>query len=135
LGNVFLGHLSATSAPLLSEFLSFLRLSLSDVAEVVEGTARSAKDNLRETDREVQEGQRDSLGRTKSEVNEQGVPENVDPNDPKVKFEKGMDAAKYAGSSVIGATQEAKSTAIEYRDKSQARVLDAFDGVRTRFVS
>jgi hypothetical protein len=135
LGNVFLGHLSATSAPLLSEFLSFLRLSLSDVAEVVEGTARSAKDNLRETDREVQEGQRDSLGRTKSEVKGQDVPENVDPNDPKVKFEKGMDSAKYAGSSVIGAAQEVKSTAIEYKDKSQARVLDAFDGVSIRFVS
>ncbi|PVG01903.1 hypothetical protein CPB86DRAFT_780775 [Serendipita vermifera] len=124
LGNVFIGHLGTTSSPLISEFLSFLRLSVADVAESVEGTARSTKDNLRSIEQEVQEGQRDSLGREKGE---QGAPSDIDPNDPKVKFEKRMDTAKYAGSSAIGATQQAKSTATGYKDKSQAKVLDAFD--------
>ncbi|PVG01902.1 hypothetical protein CPB86DRAFT_24838 [Serendipita vermifera] len=126
-GTVLISHLNDTSLPLLSETLSFLRLSLSDVAENVEETARSAKDELRGIEHEIQGCQRDSLGREREEEGPPNSADNVDSNDPKIKLQRGMDAAKYTGLSAIGAVQQSRTAAVELKDKSRAKVLDAFD--------
>jgi len=127
LGKVFIGNISDEGSPLLAELLSFLRLSLADAAEGVEGVARATKENLRGVEDEVQKGDRDALGRKKPELKEG---ETTD--DPRIKFEQRMDAAKYAGSNAIGTGQQAKQTTLQYKDTTKSKVLDAFDNVLRR---
>jgi hypothetical protein len=127
LGSAFVGNISDEGSPLLAELLSFLRLSLADVAEGVETAARSTKDNLRGIEDDVQAGNRDALGRTRQDQEEEG-----NTNDPRIKFEQQMDAAKSAGSSTIGAGQQVKETTLQYAGTTKAKVLGAFDNVRTK---
>lgn len=119
-----IGRFSDTSSPLFAELLSFLRLSLANAAENVEEAARSAKENLRSTENEVQAGDRDALGRNKVEQNTEQPAE-----DPSTKFERRMDSVKHAGSKAIGTGQQVKETTLQYTDTTKREVLDAFDNV------
>jgi hypothetical protein len=129
LGNVLIGNASDKGSPLLVDLLSFLRLSVANVAEGVEGAARMTKENLRGVEDDVQAGNRDALGRTKPELTEDDTTD-----DPKIKFEQGMDAAKDMGSSAIDTGQQAKQTALQYKDATKSKVLDAFDNVSLHWI-
>ncbi|KAJ4466871.1 hypothetical protein C8J55DRAFT_439193 [Lentinula edodes] len=110
--------LSSESSSLFEDFTSFARLSLADAAEVVENQASRAKDSLREVDEEVQSGKRDTLGRDKERLKQE--------EDLQVAFEHGMDTAKGAGSSVIGAGQQSVAKASELSDRTSAKLHNAF---------
>lgn len=106
---------------ILQEFFSILRLSLADAAEALEGKAGAAKDTLRSVEKGVQEGERDSLGRSKEKLEEE--------KDPKVAWEHGMDTVKGAGTTVIGATQSASAGLQETAEKTTSRLEDALNKV------
>ncbi|KAJ3856188.1 hypothetical protein EV368DRAFT_32982 [Lentinula lateritia] len=110
--------LSSESSSLFEDFTSFARLSLADVAEVVEKQASRAKDSLREVDEEVQSGKRDTFGRDKERLEQE--------EDLQVAFEHGMDTVKGAGSSVIGAGQQSVAKASELSDGTSAKLHNAF---------
>ncbi|KAJ7905001.1 hypothetical protein B0H13DRAFT_2251949 [Mycena leptocephala] len=110
--------LSSEGSFLFSDFASFARLSLADVAEVVQDQASRAKDGLREVEQEVQDGQRDNLGRDKQRLEEE--------KDVRVAFEHGMDTLKDAGSGVIGAGQSAKEKTEDVSDRTTARLQRAY---------
>jgi hypothetical protein len=114
--------LSSEGSFLFSDFASFARLSLADVAEVVQDQASRAKDGLREVEQEVQDGQRDNLGRDKQRLEEE--------KDVRVAFEHGMDTLKDAGSGVIGAGQSAKEKTEDVSDRTTARLQRAYYKVR-----
>lgn len=110
--------LSSESSSLFRDFSSFTRLSLADVAEVIEGQAARAKSSLREVDEEVQSGSRDVLGRDKERLKEE--------EDTKVAFEHGMDTLKDTGSSIIGAGQETAAKASELSDRTSSHLQNSF---------
>ena len=118
-------NVSSEGSALLEDFASFTRLALADVAEVIEGQAGKAKEGLRTLDTQVQEGERDNLGRKKKTEEEKERD-----SDPKVKWESGMDTAKDAGSRVIGLGQDAKASAEETANKTTDRVHEAYIKVR-----
>ena len=113
---------SSEGTSLFQDFLSFLRLSIADAAEIVQDQAGRAKENLRSVDQEVQEGQRDSLGRDKKRLEEE--------QDPKVAWQHGMDTIKDAGATVIGASQETSAAAQDQSDKASSRLQEAYYRVR-----
>lgn len=113
------------SSPLISELLSFLRLSIADIAGTIEGTAGSVKKALRSTEDEVQDGQRNAFGIPKPEL--QGNEKT--PEGTRGKFENMMDSAKAVGSSTIGAGQHVSSQASDLKNKTSERKSETFDRV------
>ena len=114
---------SLEGSSIIQELLSILRLSLADAAEALEGRAGAAKDTLRSVEQGVQEGERDSLGRSKQRLEEE--------EDPKVAWEHGMETVKGAGTTVIGATQAASASLQETAEKTTSRLEDALNKVRS----
>ena len=106
---------------LFQDLLSVLRLSIADAAELVQEHAGRAKEGLRSVDKEVQQGQRDTLGRDKKRLEEE--------KDVKVAWEHGMDTVKDAGTTVIGTTQETSAAAQEKYSKASSRLQEAYDKV------
>ncbi|KAF7290672.1 hypothetical protein MIND_01307500 [Mycena indigotica] len=110
--------ISSEGGFLLSDFASFMRLTLADAAEALEGQAGRAKEGLRDVEQEVQDGKRDNLGRDKKRLEEE--------QDVKVAFEHGMDTLKGAGSTVIGTGQTLKQKAEATSDRTTSRLQDAY---------
>ena len=101
-----------------SDFASFTRLSLADVAELVAEKSTKTASKLRNVEGEVQSGERDAVGikeQTKEELKRADVRE---------VFEKSMDTAKDTGSAAIGVAQSAGHSAADLTDRSRTR-LDA----------
>ena len=109
---------SSEGTSLFQDILSFLRLSIADAAELVQEHAGRAKESLRSVDKEVQEGQRDPLGRDKKRLEEE--------KDTKVAWQHGMDTVKDAGTSVIGASQATSAVAQDKSSKASSRLQEAF---------
>ena len=109
---------STEGSSLFQDLLSVLRLSIADAAELVQDQAGRAKESLRTVDKEVQQGQRDSLGRDKKRLEEE--------RDTKVAWQHGMDTVKDAGTTVIGTTQETSAAAQEKSSKASSRLQEAF---------
>ena len=116
--SIFWNSVSSEGTSLGQEFLSVLRLSIADAAEVIEGQAGSTKETLRQMEDEVQEGKRDALGRDKKRLEEE--------QDPKVAWQHGMDTIKDAGTSVIGTAQQTSATVQEKTEKTTSRLQEAF---------
>ena len=108
---------STEGSTLFQDLLSVLRLSIADAAEVVQKHAGRAKESLRTVDKEVQQGERDSLGRDKKRLEEE--------QDTKVAWQHGMDTVKDAGTTVIGTTQETSAAAQERSSKASSRLQEA----------
>ncbi len=109
-----------------SDFLSFIRLSLADTAELVGGKSTQAAETLRRVEGEVQSGERDSVGikeDTKAEWKKA---------DTRELFEKSMDTAKIAGSETIGAAQAIGEGTSELKDRTQNRLKSAIANVSDR---
>ena len=119
--HVFLGNVHGEGGSLFADLASFLRLFLADRAEDVEERARVTKETLRQTEDEVQEGKRTTLGRDKERLEQE--------KDPKVAFEHGMDTLKDAGVTGIGAVQSATEKAQEGKDKASERLATMYDRV------
>jgi hypothetical protein len=109
---------STEGSSLFQDLLSVLRLSIADAAELVQEHAGRAKESLRTVDKEVQQGQRDSLGRDKKRLEEE--------RDTKVAWQHGMDTIKDAGTTVIGTTQETSAAVEEKSSKASSRLQEAF---------
>ncbi|PPQ81993.1 hypothetical protein CVT26_004370 [Gymnopilus dilepis] len=122
--SIFWNSVSSEGTSLGQEFLSVLRLSIADAAEVIEGQAGSTKETLRQMEDEVQEGKRDALGRDKKRLEEE--------QDPKVAWQHGMDTIKDAGTSVIGTAQQTSATVQEKTEKTTSRLQEAFYKVSDR---
>ncbi|KIK91528.1 hypothetical protein PAXRUDRAFT_13737 [Paxillus rubicundulus Ve08.2h10] len=112
-------NLSGEGSQILGDFASFTRLAMADLAEVIESQAGYAKQSLRVLESEVQQGERDPLGRRRKTQEE-------DEGNVKVKFEKTMDTVKEAGSKAIGAGQSFKVSAEETAERTSARLLEAY---------
>ncbi|KDQ52650.1 hypothetical protein JAAARDRAFT_183909 [Jaapia argillacea MUCL 33604] len=121
---ILYSNLTTESTSLLQDFASFTRLALADAAEVVERAAGKTKEGLRGVEDEVQEGERDSLGRKKRKLSEEQQEEGGD--DTKVKFEKTMDAVKEVGSSAIGVGQNAAQTVEDVSTRTGDRFREAY---------
>lgn len=106
---------------LISDFTSFMRLALADFAEALEAQAAQTKQNLRESESEVQQGERDPLGQKYRSSEEEHLEA-----DPRVKFERTMDTVKETGSTVIGVSQTVKGTAEEKASRTRSRLTEAF---------
>jgi flagellin-like hook-associated protein FlgL len=105
---------------LFSDFASFSRLSLADAAELVENSAASVKDSLRQMEGEVQDGDRTAIG-TKRPA--EGEHEDAD---ARAKFERTMDTIKVAGSKAIGVGQQATTKVTETSQATSDRLRDAY---------
>ncbi|KAF8799378.1 hypothetical protein BYT27DRAFT_7317537 [Phlegmacium glaucopus] len=110
-------NISSEGTSLFQDILSPLRLSIADAAEVIEEQASHAKEGLRSVDEEVQQGQRDPLGRDRKRLEEE--------KDTKVAWQHGMDTIKDAGTTVIGASQETSAVAQEKASKASSRLQEA----------
>jgi hypothetical protein len=111
---------------LFQDLLSVLRLSIADAAEIVQEHAGRAKESLRSIDKEVQEGQRDPLGRDKKRLEEE--------KDTKVAWQHGMDTIKDAGTTVIGTAQQTSATAQEKGSKASSKLQEALYKVGDLFI-
>ncbi|KAJ7186769.1 hypothetical protein C8R46DRAFT_1024767 [Mycena filopes] len=111
--------LSADGSFLPKDITSFALLALADAAELVQDQASRTKDGLRGVEQEVQEGQRDSLGRDRQRLEEEG-------DDKRVAFEHRMDTLKDVGSRTIGAGQAAKEKTKVMSDRTTAQLQDAY---------
>ena len=109
--------ISIEGSTLFQDLLSVLRLSIADAAELVQEHAGRAKESLRTVDKEVQQGQRDPLGRDKKRLEEE--------QDTKVAWQHSMDTVKDAGTTVIGTTQETSAAAQEKYSKASSRLQEA----------
>ncbi|KAG2341902.1 hypothetical protein BDR05DRAFT_976774 [Suillus weaverae] len=117
-------NVSGESNVLLNDFASFARLAMADLAGAIETGAAYAKDSLREFDTEVQQGERDNLGRKRK------TPEELElerEEDTKAKFEKTMDTAKEAGSKAIGVGQEVKASAEDMAERTRIRLQETYE--------
>ena len=114
-------NVSSEGFALFDDFASFARLALADFAEVIEGQAGKAKEGLRTLDMQVQEGERDNLGRKQKSEEERERD-----SDPKVQWESGMDTVKDAGSKMIGAGQDAEASVRETAARTNDRVYEAY---------
>jgi hypothetical protein len=123
--SLFLSYSSAEGTSLFSDFASFSRSALANTAELVEQQARAAKESLRRVEQEVQDGQRDNLGRKKDEDNSMS-------GDPQAQFEAGMDTIKSAGSTAIGAGQSAAQTVQESYNSTTNRLQLSMDKITKR---
>ncbi|KAH7926366.1 hypothetical protein BV22DRAFT_1009273 [Leucogyrophana mollusca] len=112
-------NVAGESTFLLSDFASFARLAAADFAEAVEVQAARAKEGLREVEEEVQQGERDALGR-KMEEEAEGE------GDARVEFERTMDTVKGVGSKAIGAGQSVKASAEDTANRTSTRLQDAY---------
>ncbi|KAF8170752.1 hypothetical protein K438DRAFT_1853928 [Mycena galopus ATCC 62051] len=97
---------------------SFVLLTLSDAAEVVQSQAGRTKDSLREVEQDIQEGQRDSLGRDKQRLGEE--------QDTRVAFEHTMDTLKDVGSGAIGAHRSAKAKTDDISERASGLLWDTY---------
>ncbi|KAF8999078.1 hypothetical protein BDQ17DRAFT_1361282 [Cyathus striatus] len=113
------GGLSSEGTSLFNDFLSVIRLSLADAAELIEEQAGWAKESLRDVEKGVQDGERDALGRDKKRLEEEK-------GDVKVQWEHGMDTVKSAGSTVIDGSRKASETIEEKKDQTSNRLQDAY---------
>ncbi|KAF5378126.1 hypothetical protein D9615_007578 [Tricholomella constricta] len=112
--------LSSESGNLLNDFASFTRLSLADAAELIETTAGTAKESLRDIEQGVQKGERTHLiGRDKKRVEEEE-------RDVKAKWDHSMDAVKGAGDSAIDAGRGVSASVQEKAEKTSTRVQAAY---------
>lgn len=118
-------NVSGEGSHLLSDLASFTRLALADLAEALEAQAAHTKESLRESESEVQGGERDPLGRKIKSPEEERKEA-----DPTVKFEKTMDTVKEIGSKAIGAHQSVKLSAEEKASRTRAQLTEAFYQVR-----
>ncbi|KZV75074.1 hypothetical protein PENSPDRAFT_572201 [Peniophora sp. CONT] len=100
------------------DFTSFLRLSLADTLDSLGSNAGSAADSLRETEDEVQAGDRNAVGIKRK-------PEGEPDESAQEKFEKGMDTAKGVGSTVIGAGEQTAEKTKELTERSTNRLREA----------
>lgn len=116
--------ISTEGSFVLRDLTSFARSSLADAAELLEDQAGRAKDSLREVEQEVQDGQRDALGRDKERMEEEE-------GDVKIKFEHTMDSLKDTGSTAIGAGQGAKAKADKLADRTNSGLQESFHRVST----
>jgi len=114
-------NISGEGSHLLGDLTSFMRLALADFTEAVEAQAARTKESLRESESEVQRGERDPLGKKHMSPEEERQEA-----DPRVKFEKTMDTVKEAGSKTIGAGQSVKVTVEEKASSARSRLTDAF---------
>lgn len=121
----FWASVGGEGSHLLGDFASFARLALANLAETLEVQAGRTKQSLRESESEVQKGDRDPLGRKyKTPEEERGEA------DPKVKFEKTMETVKEVGSKAIGVGQSVKVTAEEKASTARGQLTEAFYQVR-----
>ncbi|KAK7018633.1 hypothetical protein R3P38DRAFT_3360324 [Favolaschia claudopus] len=98
---------------------SFFLLTLSDAAEGIQSQAGRTKNTLRDLEQDVQEGQRDSLGRDKAKLEEtQG--------DKRAAFERTMDTVKSVGGGAIDAHQSATATAQDLKERSSNLLWDSY---------
>lgn len=109
---------STEGTSLFQDILSLLRLSIADAAELVQEHAGRTKESLRTVDKEVQEGQRDPLGRDKKRLEEE--------KDTKVAWQHGMDTIKDAGTTVIGASEATTAAAQDKSSKASSRLQEAY---------
>ncbi|TFK17334.1 hypothetical protein FA15DRAFT_761110 [Coprinopsis marcescibilis] len=122
--SVLWDSISSEGTSVFHDFLSLIRLSLADAAELVEGQAGLAKETLRQVEDEVQSGERDTLGRNKQRLEEE--------KDTKVAWQHGMDTVKDAGSMVIDASRTVSETAKDKSEKTSSRLQEAFDRISDR---
>lgn len=111
-----------------SDFVSFIRLSFADAAELVAETSTKAAEKLRDVEGEVQSGDRDTVGikeQTKEELKRADVRE---------VFEKSMDTAKDTGSAAIGVAQFAGHKTTDIKDRSRTRLYGAVSTVSLRLL-
>lgn len=114
-------NISGEGSHLLGDFTSFMRLALADFAEALEAQAAHTKESLRESESEVQQGERDPLGRKHKTPEEER-----EDADPKVRFEKSMETVKEVGSKAIGVGQSVKITAEEKASSTRSQLTEAF---------
>ncbi|OAX34743.1 hypothetical protein K503DRAFT_803347 [Rhizopogon vinicolor AM-OR11-026] len=122
-------NLSGEGSILLNDFTSFARLAMADLAGTIESQAAYTKESLREFDTEVQQGERDNLGRR------QKSPEEIEKEreeDTKAKFEKRMDTVKEVGSKAIGVGQDVKATAEDIAARTSARLQETYYNICDR---
>ncbi|KAJ7827282.1 hypothetical protein B0H13DRAFT_2119756 [Mycena leptocephala] len=86
------------------DLASFIRLTLADAAEVVE--------------QDVQDGQRDNLGRDKKRLEAE--------QDTRIAFEHNMDTLKEVGSGVIGVHQSAKQKTEDISDRANVHLWRSY---------
>ncbi|KAG6916006.1 hypothetical protein DXG01_008858 [Tephrocybe rancida] len=126
--SIIWSSLSSESGSLINDFASFTRLSLADAAELIETSAGTAKQSLRDIEQGVQKGDRTNItGRDKKRVEEES-------GDVKAQWEHGMDAVKGAGDSVIDAGRSASSSIKDTSEKTSNRVQEAYLKVRPIFL-
>jgi hypothetical protein len=123
--NVVWINVSSEGFALFDDVASFFRLASADFAEIIEGQVGRAKEGLRTLDIQVQEGERDNLGREQKSEEERSRE-----SDPKVRWESGIDTAKAAGSKVIGAGQDVSASIEETASRTRDRVYEAYIKVR-----
>nr|GAT50058.1 predicted protein [Mycena chlorophos] len=116
--SIFWQSVSSETDFLLSDFASFVFLSLADASEALEEQAGRTKEQLRAVEDDIQKGQRDKFGRDKKRLE--------DEEDAKVLFESRMDAIKDAGSTAIGAGQTAKAATQDTADRANAHLWNAY---------
>jgi hypothetical protein len=116
--SIIWSSVTSEGTSLFQDILSFLRLSIADAAELVQEHAGRAKESLRTVDKEVQEGQRDPLGRDKKRLEEE--------RDTKVAWQHGMDTIKDTGTSVIFASQETSAAVQDKSNRASSRLQEAF---------
>jgi hypothetical protein len=109
---------STEGTSLFQDILSVLRLSIADAAELVQEHAGRTKESLRTVDKEVQQGQRDPLGRDKKRLEEE--------KDSKVAWQHGMDTIKDAGTTAIGASEATTAAAQDKSIKASSRLQEAY---------
>ncbi|EJD47853.1 hypothetical protein AURDEDRAFT_151311 [Auricularia subglabra TFB-10046 SS5] len=107
------------------EWASLARLTVADVAEVIEGQAGAAKEHLRGTEQDVQDGTRDAMGRSVGEKPTAG-------DGARAKFEKRMEAVKNVGGQAIGARQDIKDESRRVADNASQRFDDAAYNIAER---
>ncbi|RDB22342.1 Uncharacterized protein C32A11.02c [Hypsizygus marmoreus] len=118
--SIIWSSMTSESGSLLNEFASFTRLSLADAAELIEQTAGTAKENLREIEQGVQKGERTNItGRDRKRVEEER-------GDVKVQWDHGMDNVKGAGDTVIDATRNVSASVQDKADRTSSRVHEAY---------
>lgn len=124
--HILLTNVSGEASVLLDDFMSFMRLAMADLAGAIETGAAFTKQSLREFDTEVQQGERDNLGRKRK------TPEEIEQEDTKAKFEKSMDTAKEAGSKAIGVGQEMKASTEEMAERTRTRLQETYYNICER---
>ncbi|KAG1852737.1 hypothetical protein F4604DRAFT_1629081 [Suillus subluteus] len=122
-------NVSGEGNVLLNDFASFTRLAMADLAGAIETGAAFTKESLRQLDTQVQQGERDNLGRKRK------TPEEIEQEreeDTKVKFEKTMDTTKETGSKAIGVGQEVKASAEEMVERTSIRLQETYYNICDR---